>query len=764
VIRLGLRLTVAGGREAAIRLVVTAAAVALGVGLLLTALAGMNALQTQNARTAWLNTGAFPGVETTTGSAPDQGVGPPAVAGTALAPLWWKFSIDYVGNQMIDRIDVAATGADSPVPPGITRVPGPGQFYASPALAHLLQITPVSELGDRYPGRQVGIIGAAALPSPNSLIVVIGRTGAQLSTLPGASQVSAINTTTGHSGGSNGWDASKLQVILAVGALALLFPVLIFIGTATRLSAARREQRLAAIRLVGGTADQVATLATVEASVAAISGMLAGFVLFFALRPVLIDVPFTGAPFAAADLSLGIGDIALVAVGVPTAAAIAARLALRRVQLSPLGVTRRVTPLPPRIYRLAPLIAGIAELAYFVEAGAPKSTGGQIMAYFSGCLLVMAGLLIAGPSLTMVSSQLIARRTHRPAALLAARRLADNPQAAFRAVSGLIVAIFITSLSIGVITTIVDDHGTGDGTGATTTLIDQFSGAHAPPGQTVAVVEVPAILLRQLRTIAGVEGVTVLYGRKYGQITGRANAATPIVAACDQLAHTPALGRCTPGAGVVTTTVNLASPPVTGHATLAASTWSPISAPSLLNLARLPIQALVVETTGSPAALEQARTTLEAGLPDSAQVTTLSEINATNIRTITELQQLTKVVIVISLVVAGCSLAVSVTTGVTDRKRPFSLLRLTGVPVAALRRVVALEAAVPLLVTAVLATSMGFLTAALFLKSQLAETLQPPATDYYILVGSGLLASLAVIASTLPLIERMTGPDTARSE
>ena len=57
-IRLGLRLTLAGGREAAVRLVVTAAAVALGVMLLLAALAGINAVNAQNGRYAWLGSGA----------------------------------------------------------------------------------------------------------------------------------------------------------------------------------------------------------------------------------------------------------------------------------------------------------------------------------------------------------------------------------------------------------------------------------------------------------------------------------------------------------------------------------------------------------------------------------------------------------------------------------------------------------------------------------------------------------------------------------
>ena len=75
---------------------------------------------------------------------------------------------------------------------------------------------------------------------------------------------------------------------------------------------------------------------------------------------------------------------------------------------------------------------------------------------------------------------------------------------------------------------------------------------------------------------------------------------------------------------------------------------------------------------------------------------------------IAELQQMTNVVILVSLVIAGCSLAVSVTAGVNDRKRPFSLLRLTGVSIGVLRKVVALEAAVPLLVIAVISIGMGF--------------------------------------------------------
>ena len=44
-------------------------------------------------------------------------------------------------------------------------------------------------------------------------------------------------------------------------------------------------------------------------------------------------------------------------------------------------------------------------------------------------------------------------RTSRPGALIAARRLADDPRAAFRAVSGLVLALFITTVAVVGITT-----------------------------------------------------------------------------------------------------------------------------------------------------------------------------------------------------------------------------------------------------------------------------------------------------------------------
>ena len=164
-----------------LRVLVTAAAVALGVGLLLAALAGGNGLHAQTERGAWLDTSA-PASRSTSGTSTSD-------------RLWWLSSVDQFGTQAIDRVDVAAAGPNAPVPPGVTHLPGPGGYYASPALTTLIESQPANELRDRFPGRQIGTIGAAALPSPNSLIIIVGHTARQLSRAPGAVEVGGIQRT-----------------------------------------------------------------------------------------------------------------------------------------------------------------------------------------------------------------------------------------------------------------------------------------------------------------------------------------------------------------------------------------------------------------------------------------------------------------------------------------------------------------------------------------------------------------------------------------
>ena len=746
-IALGLRLTLRGGREALLRLLVITGAVALGAGLLLTTLASLNAVNAQNARYAWLETGASPVHRTTPGR----------------TAVWWRLSADMFAGTQIGRVDVAATGPRSPVPPGMSRLPGPGEYFASPALATLLRTTPADELAARYPGHLAGEIGDAGLPSPDALIVVVGNTPAQLSHASHADLIDAISTTSPSNCGGACYDVGlnerSIVLILSVVTAALLFPILVFVGTATRLSAARREQRFAAMRLVGATPRQIAIISAVESTAAAAAGTAIGFGLFFACRPALAGIPFTGAPFFVDDLSLSLLDVLLVALGIPVAAAIAARLALRRVIISPLGASRRVTPRSPSPWRLVPLLAGLGELWFFVLAGRPSTTGGQALAFTTGVIVTMAGLVYAGPWLTMVCSRAMARRARRPAALLAARRLADDPRAGFRAISGLVLGLFVATVAIGIITSFTKTRGavvsyTEAQRSTLTESVVRFDAV--TPSTPVAAL--PAELRAQLLAIPGVSSIMVAHA---GPGYGSPMVGPTATVSCADLDRFPAFGRCAPGA----TTALLDDFPgdQLGQPRFLASAG--VSAAALDSL---PVTSVSVATDGSQRAIERARTLLANRLPSPERLgaMTIAEALAqgAQARRTQGYQRLAEAVILANLPIAGCALAVSVVSGLNERKRPFSLLRLTGAPLATLRRVVTLETAVPLLAAAAAAIGIGFLTAYLFLRAQLQEPLVAPAVGYWGVVAAGIVASLAIVASTLPVLTRITGPETARTD
>src|SRR5215813_9535624 len=134
--RLGLRLTLRSGREPFVRLLVTAVAVAIGVAIMLAVLADFHAFRVTSSRPSW---------ESTTGQAVNPGYA------SARHSELWNYSNDIYRGRTIERLDLAALGPNSPVPPGISKLPAAGQFYASPALAALIRNTPANQLADRFP-------------------------------------------------------------------------------------------------------------------------------------------------------------------------------------------------------------------------------------------------------------------------------------------------------------------------------------------------------------------------------------------------------------------------------------------------------------------------------------------------------------------------------------------------------------------------------------------------------------------------------------
>jgi len=773
--RLGAQLTLRSGREPFVRLIVIAAAVAIGVAVMLAVLADFNAFNTTNNRPAWENT---------------QGQALTASYPSATHAELWNYGNDIYQGQTIERLGVAGLGPGAPVPPGISRLPGPGQYYASPALAALIRSVPADELGDRFPGRLIGTIGQPALTGPTELVAYVGYAPATLATRPATTLVSTINKRT--AGISS---TPFFRDLFIAAAIMFLFPILILVATATRLAAARREERYAALRLVGATNRQIATIASVEAAISGLLGTLLGIGLFAALQPALADSAITSARYFADEVTPTALGYVLVLAGVPVASAIGAVLSLRRVRISPLGVSRRVTPPRPTAWLVAPLAAGIVLFALGLA-----NTSQQNIALLLplGLIVIMIGVVVAGPWITAQSARLLGRLASGPSALLAARRLADNPKLAFRSVRGLVLAVFLCTIVGSILPAVEDTLASPRSAALSNVLLDGFTSAPVCGNDANCVNNGPGTpanklagsraqqgaidgdglppqaataLLTGLRVIRGATVIPIYtpQGSELSAITiyqGPGSGWGPGIISCAGLRELAVLGQCAPGRGAVVAMVGQMFSDNPRDSTEAIA--SAASAATSGNFRGLYLQAVLVKVNNA-ATLEKVRTYLITHTPESASGAaprTFGEALQARAVIADIVQRLIDIAVLLTLVVAGCSLAVSVGGSLMERKRPFTLLRVAGTEISTLYRVVLLEAALPLAAATILAGAVAY-----FIASTTVEKIAPAGTPvpvpggvYYATMGAGLAGALLVILTSLPLLRRVTGAAAVRFE
>lgn len=769
-LRLALRLSLSSGREALVRLAVTTAAVAVGVTILLAVLADFHAFQVTNHRPFWEGT-----LRTTQGGKLDA---------PASNVELWKYSNDVFKGRTIERLDVAALGPDAPVPLGISRLPRGGEYFASPALSALLRSTPHDQLGDRFPGSQIGTIGQRALAGPEDLVVFVGHSPAELAKVSGTFRVDTIATAPG----KQIW-SPYFRDAFVVGAVAFVFPILILIGTATRLAAARREERFAALRLVGATPRQISVVASVDAIVGALLGTVLGIGIFLLARPALAATAITSARYFSDDVTpTALGYVAVL-VGVPVASAIASLLSLRRVRISPLGVTRRATPPAPRAWRLVPLLLGIVLFVVGLAITTPRSIGAPA---FPGLILILIGLVVGGPWLTTQAARLLARSVKGASALLAARRLADNPKAAFRTVSGLVLAVFLGTVVAGLLPAVNSTTATPSANALSNVLLARFTlspicgntvncngdapgglarspGGGAkdlPPAFDGLPSRTGAKLLRQLRAFRGAT-VFPIYSVPPGS-GGTDRPANDSTISCDSLRQLVVLGQCPPGAKAIQA---MAFQLYVDNPTFSSQ---PLAGPGLGNtpvsddFTGLSLQSVLIKVDDL-ATLERVRTFLTTHTPLSMSGTaprTFGEAVQARVAVGTTVQRLAFIAVALTLLVAGCSLAVAVGGGLVERKRPFSLLRLSGTSSSTLYRVVYLEGILPLVTATVVAAATGYGISVLTVDKMSPKGTPLPSLGhvYYLTMGAGLAISAVVILITLPLLDRITQPNNARFE
>ncbi len=118
------------------------------------------------------------------------------------------------------------------------------------------------------------------------------------------------------------------------------------------------------------------------------------------------------------------------------------------------------------------------------------------------------------------------------------------------------------------------------------------------------------------------------------------------------------------------------------------------------------------------------------------------------------------------MLIAGATLAIAVITGLLERRTPFALLRLTGMPVRRLQAVLLLEAAAPLAAVALLSAVLGTGVAQLLIRILVAGrpgiTVPGPDLGLVALLTLASAGALGVVAAALPLVPRITDTDATR--
>lgn len=705
-----IRLAILGNKSALGRLGAIFAGIALGTAMILLLVGAYEGLTTREVRSSWIKP-VGPGVERDVA----------AEGKTALL----AGSQDWYGRQMINRLDVFVPEGATVSLAALPEWPAPGEYYASPALAALIAATPRELLGDRF-GTEAGIIDPSLLKGPDALAIVVGQ--------PLERMVGQNGLVAGESAkGGADTDSLAYRVVAAIGAIGMLSPVLLFVLIATRLGAAERREAFSALRLIGATPRQVGLIAGVETFAVSAAGGLAGIGLAWLLRPLAALFPINGAAFFAGDLEVGLGLTLAITAGIVLAATLVSALAVRFSGIGPLGASRSMAEKPARWWRVLPLLAGLG----MVFAVASHVTPPILTAIFllGGFGVIIGGIVIIGPWLTAMLGRIVAMLSRSAAGIIVANRIAQAPVATFRAVSGLVIAVFLVTVFSAASSGVSSQIATGEMPDRLPTNALVTTLASGSP--------VPTTLPGADELIVGYAGVD--------SATTRA----PIFSGAD-------LRKL----GISSVTLDDTARYRIPMAVLFEVTGG-------LDLGIMPVSStetgtpavLVAMVAGDVTARERVRTLLETETNWTSVPTARAEANLRVNRILAELAIVAYAGAFITIVIAGCSLSLATLGAIIDRKRIFGLMRLMGTPQPVLDRVVFMEAAVPLSAVLALSAVAGYLTAWLIMKT-LGDSLTVGAPDlpYFAFLALGLAVALAILQVARRAVRQRAGDLATRFE
>lgn len=727
------------GRQSFARLGLTTAAVALGIVLVCGLTAGVNGIMGR-AGGSVISLAAHHEAS----QQPIDGVDPLRISGVVRLGNASKWR-----DQFIQAYSMYGT-TKSPQFAKL-KTPGPGEYYLSQALADAVAQHPEDDILARFGKntKYLGVLPSEYTTSPDALMMVRGASAEEVAA---SDDVAKAQGQTSYFANVYRTDANGLKsevsldpgsiIILSIGATILLFPIVIFVSVATQLGAAQREKRYAALRLIGATKRQVTRILLLESLLASVVGVVIGLGAFGLLQAPLQAFKLSGMRFNPGDLALTAGQYALIiglTLGLTT---FVNWRRMRRAQISPLGVSRSVEKVK-KLRGWRPLVpaTGIAIFVWLSSKPgldwltANKESAIPSMLLLAALLLVMFGLVLAGGWLTNKLSLLAARWANNGSMLIAGKRTAVHSRTVFRGVSGVVLALFAGSFYLtatsgieGLNAQAVKDNGFSQLKQGTAIIIGQ---------------SLPGDMAEQLQQKSYVTSVATVYPREDGSVIRCQDVARYTEHICPTNARPDQFALLNFNKPVVKT-ISLITDTVDMSGTK---------------------EYLVALTSDDD--IEKLRTMVmtHANQYDLTYVVSGTDAKKPHINpTIREFADLAYVGIGVTLFVAVASLIVSTIGGLMERRRSLYTLRLGGMRLAQLKRLVMIESVAPLVITSILSCGIGVWTGAVFTK-MFSTTLKPVLTPtYFMVVGAGLVAAIIGIYLILPMVDKLTRAEANQTE
>jgi hypothetical protein len=743
---IGAGIALGGGRESLVRMALTALGVGLGVVVLLGAASVPRALDAAADRSAARNPAA------------EQ---PPRGHDTLLmAVVDTAFRGDTVRGRLL-----RPEGRDAPLPPGVRRLPGPGELVVSPALARRLRDPDAALLRERLPGPIVGMIGDAGLVGPAELMYYGGSDALR----PGE----PVRRLAAFGGARPEPLDSLLYVLVTIMVVVLLAPIGVFIASAVRFGGEARDRRLAALRLLGADRRMAMRIAAGESLLGALAGLLAGAALFLAARPLVERLSLWDLSVFAADVRPSPTLALLVAVLVPASAVLVTLLSLRRIVIEPLGVVRQTLARRRRVlWRIALPLAGLALLAPLTARQDGDINGYQLAA---GMLLVLGGV-------TALLPWLVERVVGRLGGggvpwQLATRRLQLESGSAVRAVSGITVAIagaIGLQMAFAGVERSNEAELTRNAAGVRAyAAVDAQAGAAGAARVTAALQDAPGV-----RLALRYEESDLMAGRRW--------AGALVVAGCAELRHYAELGPCRDGDAFVLRDdaggVEVQAAPG-GRLDVEGRPWRLPASARVVLIRDEPIGWIrggVLATPGAvPArvrdvaarytffgldarydAIEHARNAVAAADPLAIVATLDSDLVNPGFAVVRRGLYAAATLV---LLLVGASLLVGLLEQLRDRRRVLAALVAVGAQRRTLSWSVLIQTAIPVALGVALAIATGTGLGAILLQI-VSEPVHVDVAVIAAMAAAGAGIVLLVTVLTLPALWRMMRPDGLRTE